>query len=135
MRVNARKGNHTMADLTINTVSLTQGGATVANIAHSTTFSVDVNTTALKEDFDEGVTYKLIIFVTSLSAGGLLVPPIITTGSLQDANWPLATNLFQIPVNAGAAFPDVYNVTLVLLEGPTGGGGVSFGSAGPLSVV
>ncbi len=123
-----------MADLNITGVSLTQGGATVANIPHSTTFSVDVNTTALPEDFDEGVTYKLLVFVTSLSTGGLLVPPIVTTGTLQDANWLAAANLFHDAVNAGAAFPDVYNVTVILLEGPTGAGGISFGSAGPLFV-
>jgi len=123
-----------MADLTITGVTLTQGGNPVANIQHSTTFSVDVATTALPEDFDEGVVYKLFVFVTSLSGGGLLLSPLAVSGNLQDAGWPTANNLFSVAVPAGAASPDVYDVTVALLEGPTGAGGISFASAGPLFV-
>ena len=65
-----------MADLNITSVSLTQGGGAVANITHSTVFSVDVSVTALAEDFNEGVAYSLYIFVTSLVTGGLAVPLI-----------------------------------------------------------
>ncbi|HEY1350272.1 MAG TPA: hypothetical protein VGF67_11680 [Ktedonobacteraceae bacterium] len=123
-----------MADLTITAVTLTQGGAAVANIAHATTFSVDVAATAAAEDFDEGVVYKLFVFVTSLNSAGLLVPPILTAGTLQDANWPASANLFQVPVPAGTLSPDIYSITVALLEGPTGAGGISFASAGPLFV-
>lgn len=123
-----------MADLTITGVTLTQGGATVANIAHSTTFSVDVDTNALLEDFDEGVVYKLYVFVTSLVAGGLIGAPLLTAGTLQDSNWPAQANQFHVAVNAQATFPDIYSITVALLEGPTGAGGISFASAGPLFV-
>jgi hypothetical protein len=53
---------------------------------------------------------------------------------MRDANWPAATNLFLITVPAGPAFPDVSDVTVALLEGPIGTGGISFASAGPLFV-
>jgi len=122
-----------MADLNINSVSLTQGGAAVSNILHATAFSVDVSVTALAEDFDEGVTFNLFVFVNSLLNGGLLVPPINIIGQLQGPSWPTLTSLIAVPVNAGGS-SDVYNVTVVLLEGPTGAGGISFGSGGPLFV-
>ncbi len=134
MRVNARKGNRTMADLNITNVSLTQGGGAVANITHSTVFSVDVSVTALAEDFNEGVAYSLYIFVTSLVNGGLAVPLINRQGHLQDPSWPTSNFTFNVPVTAGPT-TDVYNITLVLLEGPTGAGGISFASGGPLFVL
>jgi hypothetical protein len=120
-----------MADLTINSVSVPSA------VVSGTTFSLDVSVTASPDSVEDGSAYRLFIFVTSLLTGGLLIPPIVLKGHLQDSPWITANYLFQNPITAGSA-PDVYSITAVLLEGPSGtdpDSVPSFGFAGPIVVV
>jgi hypothetical protein len=117
-----------MADLNINSVSVPLA------VVNGQTFSLDVSVTASADSVEDG---RLFIFVNSLLTGGLLVPPIVTKGHLQESPWITANNLFQFPVTAGSS-PDVYNITAVLLEGPSGtdpDSVPSFSFAGPMAVV
>jgi hypothetical protein len=120
-----------MADLTINSVSVPSA------VVNGQTFSLDVSVTASADSVEDGSAYRLFIFVNSLLKGGLLVPPIVKIGHLQDSPWITANNLFQFPVTAGST-PDIYNITAVLLEGPSGtdpDSVPSFSFAGPMVVV
>src|SRR5438128_12556792 len=131
MHGDVRKENHTMADLNINSVSVPLA------VVNGQTFSLDVSVTASADSVEDGSAYRLFIFVNSLLTGGLLVPPIVTKGHLQESPWITANNLFQFPVTAGSS-PDVYNITAVLLEGPSGtdpDSVPSFSFAGPMAVV
>ena len=120
-----------MADLDITSVSVPSA------IVNGTTFSLDVSVTASADSVEDGSAYRLFVFVTSLLTGGLLVPPTVIKGHLQDSPWISANNLFQIPVTAGAS-PDIYTINAVLFKGPSGtdpDSVPSFGSAGPMVVV
>lgn len=120
-----------MADLTINSVSVPSA------VVNGSTFSLDVSVTASADSVEDGSAYRLFVFVTSLLTGGLLAPPIVTKGHLQDSPWISANNTFSFPVTAGAS-PDIYNIATVLLEGPSGtdpDSVPSFSSAGPIVVV
>jgi hypothetical protein len=120
-----------MADMMINSVSVPPA------VVNSSTFSLDVSVTASADSVEDGSAYRLFVFVTSLLTGNLLASPTVIKGHLQDSPWISANNLFQIPVAAGAS-PDIYNITAVLIEGPSGtdpDGVPSFSSAGPMVVV
>src|SRR5215469_17041212 len=103
MRVSAQKENQTMADLTINSISVPSA------VVNGQTFSIDVSVTASADSVEDGSAYRLFVFVNSLLTGGLLVPPTVIKGQLQDSPWLSANNLFQIPVTAGA-YPDIYTI-------------------------
>jgi hypothetical protein len=120
-----------MAELNINSVAVPSA------IVNGQTFSLDVSVTASADAVEDGAAFRLFVFVTSLLTGGLLAPPTVIKGHLQDSPWISANNLFQIPVTAGAS-PDIYTITAALIEGPSGtdpDSVPSFGFAGPLVVV
>jgi len=120
-----------MPDLNINSVSAPLG------VTHGTPFNITVSTTSTAQDFEDGVSYRLFVFVTGLQ--GLVGAPTVITGSLDEATGWNAQN-FTFPtvtMNAGASFPDLYTVTAALIEGRSGLGELpaSFASSGPILVI
>src|SRR2546421_11407712 len=101
MRVNVQKENSTMANLTINSVTVP------TNIKQGTALTIAVSVTAAQEDFDEGAAYNLLVFVNGLSAGLLGGAPLVKKGTLQDATFNATSVIVNFTVNAGSS-PDVY---------------------------
>ena len=136
MHVNVRKEKRTMAE---DTPDLVINSVTVPPLVGCGTFNIDVNVTASDEDFEDGVAFRLFVVVTSLLNPGVnsLIP---LTGHLQTPDWPTPTFDFQVPVtvNPSPLSFDIYNVTAVLVEGPSGVPDVndlpSLGFAGPILV-
>jgi hypothetical protein len=118
-------------DLTITNITVSP-----TPITAGATFTVTITTFACPEDFNEGGAYELFLFVTSLTTGmpipGQPANPV-ASGHLQDtrpgavvgAPWLTPTNVFRFTLTAGTVCPDTYLVTAVLLDGPTGLGGIS----------
>ena len=121
-----------MADLTINSVSAP------AAILNGSAFNIDVSVSASPDAFEDGAHWRLFAFVNSLLSGGLLVPPIVQRGNLGDTPWATDNNTFHLPVTSGAG-PDVYSITVVLMEGREGiidpEDGPHFSFTGPMFVL
>jgi hypothetical protein len=104
-------------------------------ILSGSSFSIDVSVSASPDDFEDGSAYRLFVFVTTTN--GLLMPPIQLKGHLQDAPWTTQDYVFSLPVSAGSSV-DIYNVTAILIEGPSGidpDGTPSVSTAGPILVI
>jgi hypothetical protein len=82
-------------------------------------FSITVNVTATQEAFDEGVPYSLLLYVNGLKAGLLGGEPLALAGTLQDATWTTPSTVIPFLQTAGPS-PDLYTITAVLTQGPTG---------------
>jgi hypothetical protein len=82
-------------------------------------FSITVNVTATQEAFDEGGPYSLLVYVNGLKAGLLGGEPLSLVGTLQDAAWTTPSTAIPFSQMAGPS-PDLYSVTAVLTQGPTG---------------
>ena len=88
------------------------------DIIGGSAFNIDVGVTTDLDTFNEGVAYKLVLFVNS-QAHGLLVPPITQLGSVGQAPWNNQTDTLSFPVTSQAG-PDDYVIKATLAEGTHG---------------
>ena len=88
-------------------------------VTADSTFTVNVTVFAPDEDFEDGVAYRLYLFVSSLGGN----PPVNTfelqSGHVQDGFWTAQTSTTSFTVTAGAA-AGLYGVTAAVLEGKQG---------------
>ena len=116
-----------MADLTINSVSAP------LVVAGGTSFTINVNVTALSDSFEDGSGYRLCVLVE----GNNLHKLIPLTGHLQEAPWSSASAVIPFTLTAGPGL-DLYSITAGVIEGPSGldpDSVPTFGTFGPMIVV
>jgi hypothetical protein len=81
-------------------------------------FHVDVTVFAPDEDFEDGVAYRLYVFLCPCGYPPKKTPEPLK-GHVQDAPWDKAESTIRFTGTAGSA-PGFYEVRAVLLEGPSG---------------
>ena len=87
-------------------------------VAGGCTFTVDVTVFAPDEDFEDGVAYRLYVFLCPCGFPPAKTPEPLK-GHVQEAPWSNATSTIRFTGVAGAA-PSFYEVRAALLEGPSG---------------
>jgi hypothetical protein len=119
MHINVQKEKRAMSTPTSPTDIVIEKVSVVEPVVLSgSQFHIDVTVFAPDEDFEDGVAYRLYVFLCPCGYPPAKTPEPLK-GHVQDAPWDKATSTIRFTGTAGSA-PGFYEVRAVLLEGPHG---------------